>query len=430
MVMARNYTIDDVTKDLSFVLSLTGALDANDKGVVVPKGQEEPFVYRLENNDPGKNIILFQDPLPQGDYYLFNPFGEGFGKETPASKLFYKLLRESLNVNIATVLLYILQSNLEAKQAAKEKKEYSISSTVLKMSSVLVDKKNTIYDVVDETLLEEAKTLLKRCDHDLINVVYLSRQMTAQAKCPVLTDPLWDEKFTKDIRKKSINAFKAALMGILGIETVEDLNTFKVKYDPELKSSAQFHTTLALYLKLYAQFNEILGEAFGTDGESAQSFEINLGELTNVIERLPLAYAIAKHTVQPVLPARAGPTSFETADTSRFTPQETQKPRPFGPKVLDSFGSVSTPVSPVLSLTPQPQASRFGPKIINDPNQNWTTAQQAAVQHIPVQQIPVQPVSNFGYPQGGFYNQPLSLNQSLNLNPPNNFGLPGTGYRW
>lgn len=423
--MTNSYTIDDVTKDLTFVLSLTGALDANEKGYVVAKGEEEPFVYRFEHNDPGKNIVLFQDPLPQGDYYLFNPFGEGFGKETPATKLFYKLLRESLNVNLGTILLYILQSNLEAKQATKEKQDYSISSAVLKMSSVLVDKKNTIYDVVDETLLEEAKTLLKRCDHDLVNVIYLSRQMTAQAKCPVLTDPLWDEKFTKDVRKKGINAFKATLMGILGIESVEDLNNFKVKYDPELKSSAQFHTVLSLYLKLYMQFNDILAEAFGTDNEPAYSFEINLGELTNVIERLPLAYAIAKHTVQPVLPAHAAPTSFETADTSGLNLQSGHKTRPFGPKIVDSFGSVATPTAPVLNLgVTQPQ-SRFGPRIINDPNQNWTTAQQAQVQ-----QIPVQPVSNFSQPIGGLFNQPLNLGGSLNLTPPSNFGFPGTAPRW
>jgi hypothetical protein len=412
------YTIKDVTNDLSFLLTLTKLFTSDDKGFWMD--EEERFEYKLDNNSDGKQIVIFQDPMPRGDYFYFNPFSEGFGKKSPAVNLFYKTCRVALNVNIRMVMLHVLEELLNSK----EQEGYSLAPTVLRMSTIPLDKKTTLFDMVDEKFIDEVKTILDRLEATEINgsicVVYIPQQMTANVKCDALTDPKWDENHGHNIRKKSLLGFKSLLMGVLGIKNVEELDAFSEKYDPALKSSAKIHSTLTVYLKLYSKFNEVLSE----------SDAIDLGTLAEVIDRFPLAYAIAKHMIQPSVPAKSI-TDVTTTDTSNFINKTAGTKRFLQPEVVDSFGRPIGQVGIAQPLfTPGGSTSRFKPEVVGMNNHDPFSPIPAGVGSQPVSVFNQPTHSPMGLGGSSYFNNPApafsGMGMGLNLNPPSNFGSPGT----
>lgn len=414
--MSTKYTIKDTTQDLAFLLTLTNLFAADDKGFWIDTGTEERFKYAFEGNGEGKEIVLFQDPMPKGDFYYFNPFAEGFGRKSPAVNLFYKTIRVNLNVNIRKVMLHVLEELL----VSKENKDHQLDPAVLRMSTVPLDKKHTLFDVADEKMLDEFTKLLDRLEATETNgpvyVVYLTPQMTARVKCDALTDDKWEEKFGKDIRKKSIQAFRSLIMGVLGIKSPDELDGFTEKYDPSLKSSARLHTTMSVYLSLYSKFNDILPEGH----------EIDLGSLTEVIERFPLAYAIAKHMIQPTVPAKSA-TDITTSDTSKVAVNPLAQKRFLQPEVVDNFGrridqTVTQPV-----FTPSGQVNKFKPHIVdNGPADPFSPIPGGIAQPTPSPfNQPVQPM--YGQTTSYFGGTSMApMSNGLTLNPPSNFGSPGT----
>jgi len=298
-----NYGIKDVTSDLIFLMTLTNLFSVDEKGFWFDNVKGERFKYQIDSNDTPKEIVLFQDPFPKGDYYYFNPLAEGLGDKSPADQLFQRTIRANLNENMRIAILRLLEMLVESKKEDGVKLDH----VELRMSAIIVDKKTTLIDVADEKLIEEVKKIFDRTGGNFFSVPYIQAQQTAKAMCDVFIDPQWVDKYGADIRKKSILAFKAAILGVLGIESDKDFVEFNVKYDPAVKSAARLDTTLRVYYKLYSKFNDILPE----------SAAIDLGTLNDVIERLPMAYAIAKHMVQPALP-RHRPTDISPSDTSKF----------------------------------------------------------------------------------------------------------------
>lgn len=424
------YTISDVTKDLGFLLSLTKIFEPDAENFWFDPGTGKRFNYQLDNNEDGREIVIFQDPMPRGDYYFFNPFAEGFGRKSPATTLYYRAIRIALNLNISTVMAYVIRSILEAKVASESKDEYSLSHTVVRMSSVPIDRKSTVYDVVDEKMIDEFELLFKRTNDEIIQIPYLTQQMTAKIKCDCLTDSQWDEKFGKDIRKKTLNAFKAVLQGVLGIASPDELNGFTVKYDPELKSSAKLHTTLTVYLKLYHRFNDVIADAFSVEGKPSDRDEINLGELAATIERFPLAYSIAKHMVQASYP-KVDATDTVSSDT-RGLKIVNEGSRNFGssrrfpgPEIIDDFGrKTRQPQSLQIGSGPV-STGKFKPHVIAD------IAVDPFAPAIRTSST-MSSQSNFSTrPGSGGYFSPSPSQSSgfgggLNLTPSSNFGNPST----
>jgi hypothetical protein len=427
--MSTTYTIRDVTNDLTSIMTLTNTFTVDRDGYWEFDGNR--FEYNVDKDEAGREIVLFQDPLPKGNHYIFNPFSEGYGKSSPATQLYYRTIRVALNVNLRAAALFLVRSILEVKEAAKDNKEYAISHALIKMSSTSVDPKTTVYDAVDDKTEGEFKKIFDITEDNLITVPYLNQQMSSKARIEALIDPQWDDKIGKAVRKKSIAVFKAAIMGILGIETPADLEQFTVKYDPDLKSAARFHTTLSTYLKIYSRFNEILPPAQ----------QIDLGSLASTIERLPFAYAIAKHMVQPV-PPRTAPTDPSSADTSRLRiagvggTDGARKSRFGGPRIVDQGFGGSRGIGMTPSLQLGNSGSRFKPNIISDAPLD---------PFAPV--VGGQATAGFGGFQGGgssFSGGGTSFGGGfnpgggfggggLNLSPPNNFGDPGlnrTGFRF
>lgn len=295
------YGVSSVSDDLKFLMTLTSIFGVDDKGFWVDTLKDERFKYQLD--DTPKEIVIFQDPLPKGDYYYFNPLSEGLGDKSPADQLFQRTVRAAFNSNIRIAIVTLLTALVESKKDGGDE----LNHVELRMASVPIDKRTSLIDYADEKLIEEVKKIFDRTNENFFAVPYIQAQQTAKAICDVFSDPQWTEKYGVDIRKKSILAFKSAILGVLGISDEKEMVQFHAKYNPESKSAAKLDTTLRVYHKLYSRFNDILPDSVAVD----------LGTLNEVIERLPMAYAIAKHMVQPTLP-RQRPTDLSPSDTSRI----------------------------------------------------------------------------------------------------------------
>jgi hypothetical protein len=417
--MTEGYKVQDVTADLVTMMKLTGAWEVDDEGYWHILRDDARYVHKIDNNDSGRQIVLFQDPMPRGDIHFFNPYGEGLGKKSEANTLFYTGIRTALNAHLCSVMEYVAREVHASKMATVEKSEYPLSLGVIRMSSVKFDKKSTLYDIIDETFLDELKTIRKRNGSDLVFVPYIPAQMTVKVSCPALMDTKWDELYGADIRKKSLLAFKALLMGVLGMKSPNDIEKFTVKYDPDAKTAARVWTTLNAYVRLYSAFNDVMAEAYGTDGVPNEHMEINLDDIQSVIDRSHLAYAIAKHMTQPSF-APAAATNTAPADTSkvRFDASNTGARR---------FSAISSdPAQPApgskFSLTPlEPTPRRFQPisaVVAVDP------FAPAFAQAAPApQQSMFMPMQNR---QSMFANPPGmgGYAQGFDNTPPNGFGTP------
>ncbi len=420
--MTDQYTIKDVTEDLSFLMTLTKIFDVDEDGFWCDKSTKERFVYKYDPAADGREIVMFQDNPPKGEYFFFNPFAEGFGKKSPATQLYLRTVRVAFNLNLRNAHLYVAEQALQTKVD----KTHKIDPNVAKMGSNIVEKRTTLIDVIDETMIKEFVKIWDRMNDECIFIPYLQQQMTAKVKIDALTDPKWDDKYGKDIRKKSLTAFKSLLMGVLGIKAPEEINQYFVKYDPQNKTSAMFYTTMSVYMNLYRQFNDILPESYATDEGPSERDAIDLGQLYDVIERFPQAYVIAKHMVQPSV-TKTSVTDTRPADTSTlsFAPQGAKK-RFRGPEVIDDLGRTIRQNTSLSFDNSRSSGGRFKahvlPDIKSDPFSPYVQPQ------MDTPQWGASPSSFQG--TGGYFDSGNmgstfgSAPSGLNFNPPSNFGSP------
>jgi hypothetical protein len=429
------YTPKDITKDLSFLMSLTKIFSTDDKGYWFDTMKQERFVYAPDPNTDGKPIVLFQDPIPHGDHYLFNPFAEGFGPKSPAVQLYYRSIEAALNLNLSTILLYMVRT-VSAYVEAGGEGSATLSHSVQRMASGTLDGKTTLGELVDGKTEKEFDTILSRMNNEIVLVSYMRQMTTAKLLCQPLTSSGWAEKVGKGVRKKTLDAFKTALVGILGLPTATSLPDFDVKYNPNPKSAAEFSTKLSVYYQVYNRINDVLPEAYSSaDGELSMESAVDLGEFGEVIERLPQAYAIAKHMVQPV---KVAPTSLQTADTSHLSGavdaagnrRFTQTPQPVGgfgrqpfpqpaPQALSPTGARRF----ITPGTPNPADDPLSPAIRRNPGGFGMMGQ---------------PMGGFGGPSfapggfGGGFGTGFGGFQSGGFGavPPSNFGMPNTQRRF
>ena len=433
------YTIKDVTQDLKSLMSLTKIYTADNEGFWYDKGLEERVKYARDADSDPREIIIFQDPVPKGKFLFFNPYSEGFSRKSPAVQLFWRLTRVAFNVNLTTVMFHVVNEILNHKNELVTDSNHTLPHEVLRMSAGNVDKKTTFYDIVDEKLIDEFNTLIKRLNSECVHTPYLHAQMTTVVKIRALTDPTWDEEFGKDIRKKSLIGFKLLLMNVLGISSPEDLNNFTVKYNPDIKSAAPLYATLSVYLKLYSAFNDTIEAAYSAFGESAADQVIDLGELEGIIERSSAAYAIAKHMVEPVIPKKdAVDTTSANTTGLNLNPTTSNVHSPYG---RFTKPNQVVPVQPSMYMPPQPQTGtqygRFSTQVVAPNNPVGFGVQpngfaprpapQGYYAHQPQQQGVFGQQPNMFAGNSGFSTpQAMTFGQAMNAQAPSNFGSPGT----
>jgi len=393
----KKYGIKDASNDLAFLMTLTGIFSVDDEGFWILNSSGERFKYDPDKGANGREIVNFQENMPKGDYYYFNPFAEGFGRKSDAVTLYYNNLKTTLNVRIGSVMVWAAEQII----ASKNNPDISIDPAALPISSVMIDRKTTIHDNLDDKSVEEIKKILTRSKYDLLSIQYLRETMTSKVKICPLTDETWDSKFTDGIRKKTVAAFKALLMGVLGISDASEAADFSVKYDPKIKTKGELYATLSSYLNICLRFADALSQIAKVDSE-----RVDLEELSQVIERLAPAYAVARHMIQPTIGSgdvsslKAGDTTgvgFGQTQVSRFAPT----PVDGQPAIGGSFGFSG------------PQRSKFEPEVV--------AAAPGAYGRPSYASPPAQPSfgSNFG---GGFNN-----GSGFGQNPSGGFGFSNSG---
>lgn len=417
------YTSSDVTNDLKFLIGMTRAFDVDKEGYLIQKESGKRHIVKLDATDAGRPVVMYQDPLPKGDNYIFNPFSEGMGKKSPSTNVFYKALRANFNVCLDWVMIYVINQALEHKKASEAKTEHNLSLTLIRMCSVKVGKRETVADIVDDEMVAEFMKLSERTRPELIQIAYIPSIMTSRPLCDALVDKQWDEKYGSDIRKKSLLAYKSILMGVLGISKPEDLATFDVVYDPDLNTSAKLYTTMMMYFKMISKFNEVIADATGIDGVPAHHNTFDLEGLHNVIENMKAAYAIAKHTAQPVVPV-ASPTSTGTVDTSGCGFQASANP-------MDRYAQ--TPVAAPAMIAPADPYAKYRQPGDTGFSQPAAAPNAPMMSGYPMTGGYMQPM---GYTPGGFGYAPPMYHADPNPYgftsvPTNNFGQPGNNsMRW
>ena len=442
--MTVKYTIADVTKDLRIITRLIWLMDTDAEGFWTNRLDGTRVKHVLEEGEVGKEVILFQDPLPRGDYYYFNPFVEGLGKPGPAVKMFYAGERVTANSYLARIIRYIAAMTAEHKTALANKEEHKLSNSFVRIVSTMADKKNNVFDLLDAESIKEFDTILKRIDEEIVAFPYLRPTQTSKLTCSVLTDKGWDEKYGGGIRKKSLTAFKGVVMGILGISSPEELEKFSSKYTIDMKSAPNLQSNLTVLSLFYSAFADIIVEACQDNKTSAELLEIDLESLNGVIERLPFAYAIAKHMIQPALPKQSA-TDTSTINTTGVAPWNTTQAigpdgqRRFAPATPDNrFAG-----APAHAPTGVPGSRNFAP--IRPEPAFLTAYNQTQQMQQPGYGQPMNygftPQPSYGQPQYGqpqygqqpMYGQQPSYGQPMDfgsVSAPSNFGAPGTTRRY
>jgi hypothetical protein len=321
------YTIKDVTSDLRKVLTLTGEVDADSDGFMVHRDDRTQIkLVRSKKDDDSRAVVLFQDPLPKGDNFVFNPYSESMGSSSIPSNFFYKAARTNLSFTMMDTVIWLAKELLAHKKALEAKEEHRLSSAILRLTSVKLDgKRGQIIDAVDDEFINELKKITDAVGPELTHITYHNRQMRATAVVGCLSESTWDENYGRGIRKKSLQAFKALIMGLLGIKTPADLDTIEVRYDVDSGAAAKFTTIVTLYVKIYSGFAEVLANVLIHD--------LNLSDLMEVVDNMSNATRLAKHSSQPILPV-ASPKSTAPANTAHVT-----SPSGYSAPVVASYGA-------------------------------------------------------------------------------------------
>ena len=280
---------------ISFLVKSCPTFDIDDAGFIINLARTPPqrHVLKLDDRNKeeiGKEIVIYQDPIPNGDYFLLNPYAEGTGLRSPPLVFLYDALALTASHRVGIVMESLLTMLVQSKEDGKDKQVLPESALRI-VSKHRVDGK-AIVDLVDAKMVEEIRVILEALGSHYIVPAYVPAHMTSRLVVKCLTNPDFETSFGKTVRKKTVHVFLALTKGILDIDKPEDLTAFETKYDPDLRVPPKMHTFLSTLLKIYLRFNDALEEVVADPAA-----RINLGELSEIIEQIPLVFPIARNAV-------------------------------------------------------------------------------------------------------------------------------------
>jgi len=314
---------------------------------------------RLTLGTPAKPIYVYRKN-PHDDGMVINPFAEVMGRMSPAMVWFYNKLISSM---VAVRFIIILRecANIAEKQkvvTAKKKNEAAGSSL-----PELLDIASIIADVVDDKFKEEL-LVLANSPTEMIDLVYDPTICSINVKSEMIDEPRWIK--SKNIRVKSLDKIKLAVLRILGVKSMDDYNNgLKLAELYRTRGPDDVPPRLGAYLyalkKIFLQINPYLKiepEAIF----NLHEFVTHLGLLPNyrtiaswhldiVAKQAPSPGSSASVLTSSVAPAKSAPTNTNTA-----------------PSPTSSWPSISSSLAPTPSgnqvyrnpnLAPDPQPVRY-----------------------------------------------------------------------
>lgn len=282
-------------KAVRFLVKSCPTFDVDDAGFIINMARTPPqrHVLKIDPKNAeeiGKEIVIYQEKIPDGDYYLLNPYAEGLGLRSPPLTFLYDALSLTAGHRVGIVLESLVLMLLESK--VQKGSANVIPEAALRIVSKHKIDGKAIIDLVDDKMPAEITTILDALGSHYVVPAYVPAQMTARLVVKCLSNPDFETSFGKTVRKKTVKIFLELTKAILDVETDKDLVAFETKYNPDLHVPPKMFTFLSTLLKMYLRFGDALEEVVADPAA-----RINLGELSEVIEQIPLVFPLAKNAV-------------------------------------------------------------------------------------------------------------------------------------
>ncbi len=312
----------DTTDALRFFIEMSGVYTTDEEGFVVKKTGER-ISLPGPSGAAGKPVVLYQQPMPRGDFYVINPFAEGLGQNTPPQVFFYKLQRQALIARIRlAVLSPVKLAMIDKKLSVPEDSQFidaKHTKTMLDMISGKTAAGKSIIDEIDDKIFVEIDKFLSspaQNDH-IVDILYLKRQMTSSLKSDVIED---DTHFNASmgIRKKSYQVAQAVLMNLLGVKTKRDLERFTSGTMD--KAPAKLSSWMTVLFNTYSKFNQVLEDSIDME------WVVDLGTFKMHLENLPSYTGNAKWMLAVNAPTPSSESTPSAIPTGPIIPGAVQIP--------------------------------------------------------------------------------------------------------
>ena len=281
----------------------------NDKGIICK--DDKPYLISTGGNDAGKVGLIIQDPLPDGEYFLINPYGEGGGVTSTPLNFFYRILLagivESLVVATTNVLILMIK--------ASKKEIETVPPEVLRVVTSGKVGDDSIVDVIDARMLKEFEKIDALVSQRIL-LLFPPRKMRVSLHFENMTAEGLKADLGKSVRERTIQTYLAILYGILGIADESELSKFTTVFDPAIGGPPKMWCFTNTLLKIYLAIGGLLDEV------GLFPKKLDLGKLTEIIERIPEVAKRARHNIDIEYGAGKSKPAQASAKSQQAAPQE------------------------------------------------------------------------------------------------------------
>ena len=197
--------------------------DVNDKGVICREGK--PYLLSTGASDTGKTAVIIQDPLPEGEYYLINPYGEGGGVQSTPLNFFYRALLSGMVESLVASVTNVLHLMIKASKKEIE----TVPPEVLRVAMANKVGDEQIADVIDARMIKEFDKI-EQLVIPRILLLYPPKQMRVSFHLENMSLESLKADLGKGVREKTIQTYLAILYGVLGVSDEAGLAKFTTVY--------------------------------------------------------------------------------------------------------------------------------------------------------------------------------------------------------
>lgn len=315
----------DVTDSLVFFMGTTILYTVDPEFFVCRQKADGIVRERIgaAGTDEGKELVLYQEVIPKGDYYVLNPYAEGLGDRTPPTTFFYSRMKLGVTARVRMLILAVIKCVLKDKgvEAGTDLGIEVVPQTknILHIISGRTDGHKTIVDEIDAKTYKEVETFLgtPRMRDGLVSPEYRKVQAHSIIDVALLKDESDD---VPGVRKKTVQVLKALLRNIFNLHKPDDWDayTFKAVKGAPTKMSSWMHVLYAIYEKINAAIEDTFPE-----------LTVDLGTFRAHLENMPAYYGNAYCMIIPnATPSAANSTTVPQANIPQAAsiPQQASVP--------------------------------------------------------------------------------------------------------
>lgn len=274
------------TDDVSRLIEMGSPIFSVDEhGYVIKDG--EPYLIQTDPKTPGKKGLVIRDPLPDGEYYLINPYGEGAGIHSTPLNFFYRVMLAGLVQSWVCCTTNILIFLVKAGKNEADR----VPPEVLKVAARNRIGDDLLADIVDQRMVKEFEKI-DALVAQKIHLIYPPKKMRVSVHLDTMSLEDLKTGLGKGVREKTIKVYLAIFFGIVGVSDEQELDKFTTVYDPDTNAPPKMWCYLNTLLKVYLAMSGVLDEV------GLFPKKLDLAELTAIIERIPEVFKQSRHVIQ------------------------------------------------------------------------------------------------------------------------------------